>query len=173
MDAFDRARDLGAEALGTVGKRGGKAFREFKQFVLRGNVVDLAVGVVIGAAFSAIVNSLVTNLLTPLLGFARVADFKSAAICIGRHVEVTDGVRRSVCRSTIGYGEVINAVISFILISAVVFFFVVKPVNHLMARSKTEPDVEQPTRECPECLSKIPVAARRCAFCTSRIDSPA
>jgi large conductance mechanosensitive channel len=165
MDAFDRARDLGVEAFGTVGKRSGKALREFKAFVLRGNVVDLAVGVVVGAAFSAIVNSLVQDLLTPLLGFAKIADFKNAQVCIGG--KLVNGACNG--GTSLAYGKFVNAIITFVLISAVVFFFVVKPVNHLMARRKTEPDVDTQTRECPECLSKVPVAARRCAFCTSEI----
>lgn len=179
MDAFDRARDLSAGALGTVSKRGGKALREFKQFVLRGNVVDLAVGVVIGAAFGAIVNSLVKDILTPLLGFLHVPDFKDAFVGVGRHAcKAGETLRdaadpRSCFTAKIAYGTFINAIISFVLISATVFFFVVKPMNHLMAKLKTETDVDSPTKECPQCLSKVPGGARRCAFCTSEIGAPA
>jgi large conductance mechanosensitive channel len=129
--------------------------KEFQAFVLRGNVVDLAVGVVIGAAFGTVVTSLVENVLTPITGIFRVPDFRNLAVEAGS--------------ATISYGLFLNALISFLLVSAAVFFFVVKPVNRLMARRKTEPDVESTTRECPECLSSIPKAARRCAFCGSEV----
>lgn len=129
--------------------------KEFQAFVLRGNVVDLAVGVVIGAAFGSVVTSLVENVLTPITGIFRVPDFRRLAIDAGS--------------ATISYGLFLNALISFLLVSAAVFFFVVKPVNKLMARRRTEPEVESTTTECPECLSSIPKAARRCAFCGSRV----
>lgn len=129
--------------------------KEFKAFLLRGNVVDLAVAVVIGAAFGAVVTSLVTDLLTPILGIPGKADFSN----------LTFTVNESVFR----YGRFLNAVISFVTIAAAVFLFVVRPVNALMARRKTEPDVESTTHDCPECLSSIPVGARRCAFCTAQV----
>lgn len=127
--------------------------KEFRAFVLRGNVVDLAVGVVIGAAFGAIVTSLVNNVLMPLIGSVVSFDFK-------KDFAMINDVK-------IEWGLFVNAVISFLLIAAAVFFFVVKPVNALMARLKTEPDVDTPTKQCTECLSSIPAAAKRCAFCTS------
>ncbi|HEV3471846.1 MAG TPA: large conductance mechanosensitive channel protein MscL [Actinomycetota bacterium] len=127
--------------------------REFREFILRGNVVDLAVGIVIGAAFTAVVTAFVENLLMPLVGSIASFDFSNEAAQI-------NGVE-------FAWGLFVNAVISFLLVSAAVFFLVVKPVNSLMARRKTEPDVESPTKECSECLSSIPAAARRCAFCTS------
>jgi large conductance mechanosensitive channel len=127
--------------------------KEFRAFVLRGNVVDLAVGVVIGAAFGAIVTSLVNNVLMPLIGSVVSFDFKKDFAMIN-DVKVE-------------WGLFVNAVISFLLIATAVFFFVVKPVNTLMARLKTEPDVDTPTKQCTECLSSIPAAAKRCAFCTS------
>ena len=130
--------------------------KEFKQFVLRGNVVDLAVGVVIGVAFGVVISALVADLLTPLI----------AAIA-GKHD--FSALTFTVHHSTFLYGSFINAVIAFVLISAAVFFFVVRPVNALMARRKTEPTAETETRECPECLSSIPAAARRCAFCTAQV----
>ena len=130
--------------------------KEFKQFVLRGNVVDLAVGVVIGVAFGVVISALVADLLTPLI----------AAIA-GKHD--FSALTFTVHHSTFLYGSFINAVIAFVLISAAVFFFVVRPVNALMARRKTEPAAETETRECPECLSSIPAAARRCAFCTAQV----
>jgi large conductance mechanosensitive channel len=132
--------------------------KDFKAFVLRGNVVDLAVAVVIGAAFGAVITSLVTNLITPLLAIPGKADFSELSFTINE--------------SEFRYGLFLNALIAFLSIAAAVFFFVVRPVNHLMARRKTEPDVESTTRECPDCLSSIPRTARRCAFCTVEV-SPA
>jgi len=129
--------------------------KDFKTFVLRGNVVDLAVAVVIGAAFGAVVTSFVENLLTPILAIPGEADFSSLAFMING--------------SSFRYGLFLNAVFSFLGIGAAVFFFVVRPINALMARRKTEPDVESTTRECPECLSSIPAGARRCAFCTAEV----
>jgi large conductance mechanosensitive channel len=126
----------------------------FKKFLLRGNVVDLAVAVVIGAAFGAIVTAFVTAFITPLVGLASGAtgNFKNQTYTV-------DGTK-------FPYGVFVDATISFVIIAAVVYFFVVKPVQHLMDRFKTEPEAESPVKECPECLSKIPQAALRCAFCT-------
>lgn len=138
--------------------------KEFRAFVLRGNVVDLAVGVVIGAAFKTIVDSFVNGLLNPLIAFASTGTLKEKAFCVGR---VSPG---GACAHLFNYGEVISSVISFALIAAVVFFLVVKPVNHLVSRLKP---VVETTRECPECLSAIPRAARRCAFCTAPSAPPA
>ena len=126
--------------------------KEFKAFILRGNVVDLAVGVVIGAAFAAVVDAIVTGLFTPLLAIPGETNF--------------DELQFSVGGGEFRYGEVINAVISFLIIAAAVFFLVVKPVNALMARRKTEPDVESTTKDCAHCLSSIPARASVCAFCT-------
>ncbi len=129
---------------------------EFRQFVLRGNVVDLAVAVVIGAAFGAVVASMVEDLITPLIAaVAGKSDFSG----------LTFELRGSEFR----YGEFLNALLSFFVIAAVVFFFVVKPLNTLLARLRPEPAVDQPTRACPECLSDIPAPARRCAFCTAEV----
>lgn len=127
----------------------------FKAFILRGNVMDLAVAVVIGAAFGAVVDSLVEDLLTPLISLPGETNFG----------DMQATVRGSVFR----YGEFFNELISFLLIAAAVYFFVVVPVNKLMARRKTEPEVESTTRQCPECLSSIPNEARRCAFCTATV----
>jgi large conductance mechanosensitive channel len=126
--------------------------KDFKAFVLRGNVVDLAVAVVIGAAFGTVVESFVKNLLTPLVAIPGTRDFSKLDFTIRQ--------------SHFTYGVFINDLIAFVLIAAAVFFFVVKPVNALMARRKTEPDVESTTRDCPHCLSSIPVGATVCAFCT-------
>ena len=125
--------------------------RDFKAFVLRGNVVDLAIAVVIGAAFGAVVTSLVEDVFTPLLAIPGETNFAELTWDVGG--------------GEIKYGEFLNAVIAFLSIAAVVFFFVVKPVNLLMARHKTEPEVESTTKECAYCLSSIPVKASVCAFC--------
>ena len=129
--------------------------KDFRAFLLRGNVVDLAVAVVIGAAFGAVVTALVKDLLTPLLAIPGKTDFSALHFTIRK--------------STFAYGDFINVLISFLSIAAAVFFFVVKPVNALMARRKTEPDVDDTVRDCPDCLSSIPAAAHRCAFCTAEV----
>ena len=125
----------------------------FKDFILRGNVVELAVAVVIGAAFLAVVTSFVTNVLTPIIAIPGSANFESL------EAEVSGLVIR--------YGQFLNDIISFVLVAAAVYFFVVKPVGKLMDRRRTEPEVGSTTKECTECLSSIPSGARRCAFCTS------
>jgi large conductance mechanosensitive channel len=146
--------------LQRAGARTVGVLREFRQFILRGNPVDLAVAVVIGTAFTAVVNALVASLITPLIAaIGGQPDFGDLAFDING--------------STFRYGVFINALLTFLIVAAVVFFFVVKPVNHLMERYKTEPDVDRPTRDCPECLSQIPVEARRCSFCTSEVGTGA
>jgi large conductance mechanosensitive channel len=133
--------------------------KEFRTFLLRGNLVDMAVGIVIGLAFAAVVTALVEDLITPIVAaiFGK-PDFS--------------GLTFTIHKSRFLYGDFINALISFVTIAAAVFFLVVKPVNALMARRKTEPSVDTVTRPCPECLSEIPTGARRCAFCTADV-SPA
>lgn len=130
--------------------------KEFRAFILRGNLVDLAVAVVIGTAFTAVVTALVRDLITPLV-----------AAIFGE--PLFDTLSFSINGSRFAYGDFLNAALTFLIIAAVVFFLVLKPVNLLMARLRTEPDIETPTRGCPECLSQIPVAARRCAFCTTEV----
>jgi large conductance mechanosensitive channel len=127
--------------------------KEFKNFILRGNVVDLAVAVVIGAAFGAVVTAFVTDIITPAITIPGSVNFSSLRFTIGG--------------GTFLYGSFINSLITFILLAAAVFFLVVKPINTLMERRKTQPDVESVTKQCPECLSNIPSGAKRCAFCTS------
>jgi large conductance mechanosensitive channel len=130
---------------------------EFKKFLFRGNLVDLAVAVVIGLAFSAVVNALVADLITPII-----------AAIFGKHdfSALTFTINGSVFR----YGAFLNALIAFVSIAAAVFFFVVKPVNYLMSRrAQEDPD----TKECPECTSAIPVKARRCPECTAQLASDA
>ena len=129
--------------------------KDFKAFILRGSVVDLAVGIVIGAAFGAVVSSFVKNLLTPLITIPGKVNFAS--------------LHATVRHSVFFYGQFLNDVISFVIIAAAVFYFVVRPVNSLMARRRTDVDTDSLTRPCPECLSAIPVQARRCAFCTSEV----
>ncbi|HEV7680095.1 MAG TPA: large conductance mechanosensitive channel protein MscL [Candidatus Dormibacteraeota bacterium] len=128
--------------------------KDFRAFVLRGNVVDLAVGVVIGAAFGTIVAALVADFLTPLIG-AIVG--KQSFANLSFKVNSADFL----------YGDFINKLLSFLLIAAVVFYLVVKPMNYLMTRARREPPAEPDTTKCPECLSVIPIAARRCAYCTA------
>ncbi|HEY3929676.1 MAG TPA: large conductance mechanosensitive channel protein MscL [Candidatus Koribacter sp.] len=126
----------------------------FKQFILRGNVVDLAVGVVMGAAFGTVVTSVVKDLLTPFIA-AIVGKPDFSAIALEIH------------GSKLMIGNFINAAISFLLIAASVYFFIVVPVNALIARAYKEPPANPTTKKCPECLSEIPIDARRCGHCTS------
>lgn len=126
--------------------------KEFKQFLLRGNVVDLAVGVVIGAAFGTIITALVSDLLTPLIAaIAKMPDFS--------------GLFFTINSSKFMYGHFINALISFILVASAIFFFVIKPMNLLISRSRKEPPVDPTTKKCAECLSEIPINAKRCSHC--------
>ncbi|HLX10485.1 MAG TPA: large conductance mechanosensitive channel protein MscL [Thermoanaerobaculia bacterium] len=129
----------------------------FKQFILRGNVLDLAVAVVIGAAFGAVVTALVKDLITPLVAaVAGKPDFSTISFEV-------NGSRFLI-------GDFCNALLSFLLIAAAVYFFVVLPVNALMARMRRGEETPDPTtKKCPECLSEVPIAARRCAFCTSSL----
>jgi large conductance mechanosensitive channel len=130
---------------------------DFKKFLLRGNVVDLAVVIVIGAAFGQVVNSVVAGLITPIVAaIGGKPNFAALSFTInGSHFH---------------YGLVINAIISFLVFAAAVFFVVVRPVNALMSRFRTEPCVTEPIRSCPECPSDIPKSARRCAFCTAVVE---
>jgi large conductance mechanosensitive channel len=131
--------------------------RDFKTFVLKGNVVDLAVAVVIGAAFGAIVTALVKDLVTPIIGaIGGKPDFSSLDFTVNG--------------SKFLYGDFINTVVSFLIIAAVVFFFIVQPLNKLQALSARKKTPDDPTdRKCPECLSEIPKAAGRCKFCTAKV----
>src|SRR5436190_3570954 len=144
MVGFCSAVAMGGED--TAGVEYGLMLKEFRQFILRGNVVDLAVAVVIGAAFTAVVNALVKDLMTPIIAaiFGK-PDFSNLAFTIND--------------SRFAYGDFLNAVLTFVLVAATLFFFVVKPVNYLMERRRTGPDVESTTRDCPLCLSAIPIAA--------------
>ncbi len=136
-------------------------FKGFRQFMMRGNVIDLAVAVVIGAAFGEVVKAFVANILTPLISaIVGKPDF-SAFIA-------------TIHGGEIKYGLFLNALISFLLIAAAVYFFMVAPMNTWKARAARNAIPADPTsKKCPECLSEIPIAARRCAFCTSVISSTA
>jgi large conductance mechanosensitive channel len=129
----------------------------FRQFILRGNVLDLAVAVVMGAAFGSVVTAMVKDLLTPFIGaIVGKPDFSA--------------IKFTINGSQFPIGDLINAIVSFLLIAAAVYFFVVLPVNTLMARIKRGDAPPDPTtKACPECLSQIPIAARRCAFCTTAL----
>jgi len=129
----------------------------FKKFILRGNVVDMAVGIVIGAAFAGVVGALTKDLLTPLIGaLVKAPDFSK--------------LKFTVNNSEFLYGEFVNAVISFLLVATAVYFFVVTPVNALVARMRKDPAPADPTtKKCPECLSEIPIDARRCSHCTQPV----
>ena len=131
------------------------ALKDFKAFILRGNVVDLAVGIVIGAAFVSVVSALVSDLITPLISIPGRANFSAYSFRVG------GGLFK--------YGDFVNAVLSFLIIAATIFFLVVRPVNALMARRKTALPPDPTTRECPYCLSSIPMKATKCAFCTSEV----
>lgn len=128
----------------------------FRQFLLRGNVIDLAVAFVIGAAFVTVIQAFVKDILTPLVAaIAGKPDFSQLTFTINN--------------SKFLYGDFINALISFLIVAAVIYYFVVLPVNTLISRSRRQPPVDPTTKKCPECLSEIPIDARRCAFCTSTL----
>jgi len=127
--------------------------KEFRDFILRGNVVDLAVGIVIGAGFGALVTSFVTNILTPLLGLVGVPNLAELTFSAGS--------------ATVSYGLFLNALISFVLIAAAIFFFVVKPMNAMTARLR--PAEVATTKPCPYCATDIPISATRCPNCTSQL----
>lgn len=129
--------------------------REFRDFLLRGNVIDLAVAVVIGAAFGAVVTSFVGNVLTPLLGLLRVPNFSTLVFIAGD--------------TPVPYGLFLNALISFVLIAGAIFFAVVKPMNALAARRAAKEPGEPTTKACPFCATDISVAATRCPNCTSQL----
>jgi large conductance mechanosensitive channel len=139
----------------SVAKRTLSIAEEFREFILRGNVVDLAVGIVIGVAFTGVVNAFVTDFINPLIptGNNGLAGWKIP-------IPYSNGLL---------LGAFINSVISFLIIALIVFFFVVKPVNALIARFKPKDAGPATTRECPFCLSTVPIKATRCAYCTSQL----
>jgi len=150
--------------------------KDFKAFIMRGNVVDMAVGIIIGAAFGPIVNSLVKDIIMPPVGLALgKVDFSNLYIVL--HDGKTPGPYASLAAAqaagavSINYGTFINIVINFIIIAAVVFFFIVRPINQLNARQKAaQPAAAPTTKECPYCYSAIPIKATRCPQCTSQLE---
>src|SRR5215831_16493909 len=132
-------------------------FKGFRQFIMRGNVIDLAVAVVIGGAFGAVVTSFVSNILTPLIAaIGGKPDFAAFRLTINGTV--------------IPYGLFLNALISFLMVAIAVYFFMVAPMNAWKARAaKSAVPADPTTKKCPQCLSEIPIAAKRCAFCTSSV----
>jgi large conductance mechanosensitive channel len=131
--------------------------KEFRQFILRGNLIELAVAVVIGTALGAVVMAFTKGLVTPLIAAA------------GGETNFSES-KFEINGSEFLYGQFIDALLAFLIIAAVVFFFVIKPVNALMDRLQPAPAVDVETRACPECISDIPISATRCAFCTSKVD---
>lgn len=149
-------RVLNNPTVSAVTKRANGELGDFKKFVLRGNVVDLAVGIIIGAAFTTVVMGLVKDLITPLIGIFGGFDFASLSFTVNS--------------SKFLVGDFINTVISFLILALIVFFFVVKPVNALTARFGPKEATAAPaTRDCPYCLSSVPLGAMRCAYCTSAL----
>jgi large conductance mechanosensitive channel len=134
--------------------------KQFREFILRGNLVDLAVAVVIGTAFGAVVAALVKDLVTPLIAaIGGKPDFSALKFTING--------------SSFLYGDFINAVLAFLIVAAVIFFVVIKPLSALQARRQPDTAVDVETRACPECISDIPIAATRCAFCTTAVPAVA
>jgi len=126
----------------------------FRKFLLRGNLVDLAVAVMIGAAFATLVTALTKDFITPLLAaIGGKPDFSKLSFAVHK--------------TTVNYGDLINALIAFVILAAVLYFLVVMPFSKLLERFKPAPDEPAPLKECAECLSSIPAAARKCAFCAS------
>lgn len=131
-----------------------KLIQEFKAFAMRGNVIDLAVGIIIGASFNGVVNSLVRGLITPLIA------------ALGSRPDLSH-LTFTINGSVFQYGEFLNALISFVIQATVIYFLIVLPVNAITTREKRALTPTDPTtKKCPECLSEIPIAARRCAYCT-------
>lgn len=129
----------------------------FKQFILRGNVVDLAVGVVIGASFGSVVNSLVKDILTPFIGaIIKTPDFSHLYFIVNE--------------SKFMYGNFLNALIAFLIVAVAVYFFVVTPINTLIAKTKKEKPIDPTTKKCKECMSEIHIDAKKCPFCTSNVE---
>jgi large conductance mechanosensitive channel len=135
-----------------VGSRRIRVVRGFRAFLQRGNVIDLAVAVVIGVAFGVVITAFVKDLVTPLIAaIGGEPDFSALSFTINN--------------SKFLYGDFLNALIAFLIVAAVIYFFVILPYTALMERSRKEPPADPTTKKCPECLSEIPIAARRCAFC--------
>jgi large conductance mechanosensitive channel len=155
-------------------KKGGKMLKDFKAFITRGNMVDLAVGIVIGVAFGAIIASLVNDIIMPPIGLAlNHVDFSNLMVVLREGA--TPGPYASLAAAkdagavTINYGQFINTLINFLIIAVVIFFLVVRPIAHMQARKKEAVPAPPATKECPYCFSAIPVKATRCPNCTSEL----
>ncbi len=134
---------------------------EFKAFILRGNVVDLAVAVIIGAAFAGIITAFTNDIISPLLAvFGGKPDFRSEWILTINHANFK-------------FGDLVTVIINFVILAAIIFFLIVKPINYLMTHRRQEAPADPTTRDCPYCLSVIPIAATRCAFCTEEVPAVA
>jgi large conductance mechanosensitive channel len=158
MSSTDQQRHDLKEDFGRVGHYAKDTLSDFRTFILRGNVVDLAVGIVIGAAFSSVVNGLVNDIITPLIPVSKNSSL----------ADWTVGIPHTYIQK-IQIGAFINAIITFLLVSAVLYFFIVRPVGALMARYNPTPKTPPETRDCPYCLQSIPLKASRCSFCTSQL----
>jgi len=149
-------------------------WKDFKAFIMRGNVVDLAVGIIVGIAFGAIVNSLVNNIIMPPIGLAvGKLDFSNLMVVLRQGVPASPYASLEAAKAAgatvIGYGTFINTIINFIIIAAVVFFFIVRPIAKLTAPKKVAAPAAPTTKECPYCYSAIPIKATRCPNCTSEL----
>jgi large conductance mechanosensitive channel len=134
-----------------------ETLKNFRQFLLRGNVVDLAVAVVVGSAFNGVIQGFVKDLITPLIA------------AIGGNPDFSN-LHFTLHRSVFAYGDFLDVLISFIIVAAVVYFFVVNPINRLTSLMHTKPTADPATRHCPECLSEIPRKASRCMYCTTKVE---
>jgi large conductance mechanosensitive channel len=143
--------------------------KEFKEFALRGNVLDMAIGIIIGAAFGSVVNSLVKDILMPPIGFLLgKVDFSNLFISLAGHY-ASLAEAQAAGAPTINYGLFINTVLNFIIVATAVFFFIVRPLNR-MRRAKEAAPAAPTTKECPYCFSTIPLKATRCPYCTSHLE---
>ena len=158
-----KAARMGRALYATAGRgpprsNGASMLTDFRQFVVRGNLIELAVAVVIGTAFAAVVASFVEDLVTPLIAaIGGESDFSALTFEING--------------SRFRYGDFINALLAFLLVAAVLFFLVIRPANALLARAQSEQPEDEDSRKCPECLSQIPNEARRCAYCTAQLSA--
>ena len=144
--------------------------KDFREFIMRGNVVDMAVGVIIGAAFGTVVKSLVDDIIMPPIGvLLGGVDFANLFITLGPGDYATLAEAQEAGAATINYGLFISSVISFLIVALAVFFLI-RAVNQMQEQEEEAPPAEPTTKECPECLSEIPIEARRCAFCTVKLE---
>lgn len=150
---------LNNPTVSNVGKRAKGTLNDFQQFILRGNVVDLAIGIIIGAAFTSVVTGLVNDIITPLIPTSKNSSLANWFCIIGYS------------NGKLLIGPFIQTIITFLIVALVVFFFVVKPVNALMNLHKSKEPAASTTRDCPFCLSSVPIQATRCAYCTSQLPS--